>query len=118
MKDTTRNAAPTPTPSMIPFFALWGGQVFSMLGSQLAQFSMVWWLTQSTGSATVLAFATMMAMLPQVLVGPVAGTLVDRWNRRTVMMAADASVALGALLLAAVFAVGKAEVAFIYAMML
>src|SRR5512143_3364431 len=116
MKDTTRNAAPTPTPSMIPFFALWGGQVFSMLGCQLAQFSMVWWLTQSTGSATVLAFATMMAMLPQVLIGPIAGALVDRWNRRMVMMVAYGSVAVAALVLAAIFAASHVQVAFIYAL--
>ncbi len=116
MNSIAKNNATAPTPSMIPFFALWGGQVFSMLGSQLAQFSMVWWLTQSTGSATVLAFATMMAMLPQVFIGPIAGTLVDRWNRRTVMMVADGSVSVAALILAAIFAVGRVEVAFIYAL--
>jgi hypothetical protein len=67
MSDTGNDAAPTPVPSMAPFFTLWGGQVFSLLGCQLAQFSMVWWLAQSTGSATVLAFATMMALLPQAV---------------------------------------------------
>ena len=39
----------------IPFFAVWTGQAFSLLGSQLVQFALIWWLTKTTGSATVLA---------------------------------------------------------------
>ncbi len=64
------------------FFAIWSGQAPSLLGSSLVQFALVWWLTAQTGSATVLALATLFAMLPQVLLSPLAGTLVDRWNRR------------------------------------
>ncbi len=111
-----RTATGSPA-SMAPFFALWTGQVFSLLGSQLAQFALVWWLTRSTGSATVLAFAMMMAMLPQIFLGPVAGTLVDRWNRRTVMMLADGSVAVATLALAALFAMDAVQVGYVYALM-
>ena len=99
-----------------PFFTIWGGQAVSLLGSQLVQFALVWWLTQKTGSATVLATATLAAILPQVLLGPIAGALVDRWNRRTVMMAADAFVALATLVLAILFWLGKAEIWHIYLM--
>ena len=49
-----------------PFFTIWTGQAFSLLGSELVQFALVWWLTEETGSATVLAVATMFALLPQV----------------------------------------------------
>ena len=41
------------------FFAIWTGQQFSLLGSHLAGFALIWWLTESTGSATVLAMATL-----------------------------------------------------------
>jgi len=41
-----------------PFFTIWAGQAASLLGSALVQFGLVWWLTQTTGSATVLATAT------------------------------------------------------------
>ena len=41
-----------------PFFTLWIGQAFSLLGSQLVQFALVWWLTRTTGSASVLATAS------------------------------------------------------------
>jgi DHA3 family macrolide efflux protein-like MFS transporter len=51
----------------IPFFAIWTGQVFSLVGSRLVQFSLVWWLTQTSGSATVLTTATLVAILPDVV---------------------------------------------------
>jgi DHA3 family macrolide efflux protein-like MFS transporter len=77
-----------------PFFLIWGGQAFSLLGSSLVQFALVWWLTQETGSATVLATATLVAVLPGIVIGPFAGALVDRWSRRWVMVAADTAIAL------------------------
>ncbi len=52
---------------------IWTGQACSLVGSELVQFSLVWWLARSTGSAIVLAFATVMAPFPQILLGPMAG---------------------------------------------
>ena len=83
--------------SLRPFVTIWIGQAFSLLGSNLVQFALVWWLTVSTGSATVLATATMVAILPGVIIGPFAGALVDRWKRRWVMVVADAVIALTTL---------------------
>ena len=103
--------------SMRPFFAVWSGQVFSLLGSELVQFALVWWLTTTTGSATVLALATMMAVLPRVFVSPVAGALVDRWSRRSVMIAADGLSALAVVALAALFALDAVQVWHIYTLM-
>lgn len=74
---------------MTRFFTIFTGQAFSLFGSRLVQFSIVWWLTKESGSASVLAFASIMALLPQVLIGPFAGAFVDRWNRRVVMIVAD-----------------------------
>jgi DHA3 family macrolide efflux protein-like MFS transporter len=102
---------------MRPFFVIWSGQAFSLLGSSLVQFALVWWLTRATGSATVLALASMMAMLPQVFVSPVAGALVDRWNRRVVMMVADGLIALAVVVLAALFAFDRVQVWHIYVLM-
>ena len=63
---------------MRPFFIIWLGQAFSRLGSQIVQFALIWYLTNTTGSATVLAIASMVGLLPQVILGPLAVTLVDR----------------------------------------
>jgi DHA3 family macrolide efflux protein-like MFS transporter len=103
--------------SMRPFFTIWTGQVFSLLGSELVQFALIWWLTTTTGSATTLALATMMAVLPRVFVSPIAGALVDRWNRRMVMMVADALSALTVVVLAVLFATDAIQVWHVYAAM-
>jgi len=91
------------------FFTIFTGQAFSLFGSSLVQFALIWYLTQKTGSATILATASLFAMLPQILLGPIAGTVVDRGSRRMIMIAADAMIALFTLLLAYLFWVGKVE---------
>jgi DHA3 family macrolide efflux protein-like MFS transporter len=102
----------------VPFFSIWIGQAFSLVGSRVAQFALVWWLTQETGSATVLATATLVAILPGVVLGPFAGALVDRWNRCRVMIVADGFVALVSVWLAYLFWRGSASVWHIYIAMM
>ena len=100
-----------------PFFTIWGGQALSLLGSSIAMFALIWWITDETGSATVLAIASLFSMLPGVILGPFAGVLVDRWNRRVIMIAADSVIALASLLLAYLFWVGDVQVWHIYTVM-
>ncbi|MGQ9602395.1 MAG: MFS transporter [Candidatus Bipolaricaulia bacterium] len=76
------------------FFSIWAGQQISLIGSRVAQFALVWWLTVTTGSAAVLATASLAAMLPQILLGPFAGTVVDRVRRRWLMIGVDFGIAL------------------------
>jgi len=102
----------------IPFFTIWTGQAFSLVGSRVLEFALVWWLTELTGSATVLATATMMWVLPQVFLGPFAGAYVDRWNRRVVMIVADSLIALMALILAVLFWSGTIQIWHVYVLML
>jgi DHA3 family macrolide efflux protein-like MFS transporter len=101
-----------------PFFTIWGGQALSIVGSQLVQFALIWYLTVETGSATVLATASLVATLPSVILGPFVGTLVDRWNRRWIMVLADGVVALATVGLAVLFALDAVAVWQIYAVML
>ena len=97
------------------FFTIWGGQAFSLFGSALVQFALVWYLTRETGSATVLATATLASFLPQIVLGPFAGALVDRWNRRIIMIVADSAIALSTLGLVWLFAADRVETWHIYA---
>ena len=99
------------------FFAIWVGQAISLLGSQLVQFSLVWYLTSKTGSASVLAMASFVALLPQVILMPVSGILIDRWNRQKVMMAADSIIAAATAVLAVLFWKGAVQNWHIYAIM-
>lgn len=101
----------------IPFFAIWTGQLLSVFGSAVVGFSLVWWLTKTTGSGTILATASLAGLLPHVIISPFAGALVDRLNRRLVMMVADALVALATALLVILFATGVIQVWHIYLLM-
>ena len=69
-----------PTNWKRPFFTVWTAQQLSLIGSHVGQFALVWWITETTGSATVLATATFVALLPGVFLSPFAGALVDRWS--------------------------------------
>ncbi len=100
-----------------PFFTVWIGQAFSLLGSQLVQFALIWYLTQQTGSATVLATASLVGLLPQIFLGPLAGSLVDRGNRRMIIILADSGIALATFMLAVLFATGLIQVWHIYVLM-
>lgn len=81
------------------FFALYAGQFFSLLSSAAVQFSIIWWLTDTIGSPLILALAGIAGFLPQALIGPFAGTIVDRYSRKLMMIIADMTVALGSLFL-------------------
>lgn len=93
------------------FFIIFTGQAFSLLGSSAVNFALIWWLTVETGSAQVLAYAAIAAMLPQAIVGPFAGPYVDRWDRRLIMIVADLAIAASSLVLIALFAAGRPAVA-------
>jgi DHA3 family macrolide efflux protein-like MFS transporter len=99
------------------FFPIWTAQLFSLLGSSLVGFALVWWLTKTTGSATVLATASLAGLIPQVVLGPIAGTFVDRWNRRLTMILADGTIALATLAIALLFWLGDVTIWHIYLLM-
>lgn len=99
------------------FFTIWTGQAVSLLGSSLVQFALIWWLTTTTGSATVLALATLAGMLPQIVLSPFAGVIVDRTSRRVVMLVADSVTALATLGLTYLFFIGAAQPWHVYAIM-
>jgi len=118
MTDQTTQPAGWPARSAGRFFTIWIGQQFSLVGSTLAQFALVWWLTQTTGSATILATATAVAILPNVFLGPFVGVWVDRWSRRAILIAADGLVALASAVLALLFWSGAIQVWQVYLVLL
>ncbi len=117
MLETVSKQQLTETPWKLPFFTIWTGQTFSLIGSRVVQFALVWWLTQLTGSATVLATASMVALLPEIILAPIAGAYVDRWNRRIVMIVADGMIALALLWLVYLFWVDAIQIWHVYLVM-
>jgi DHA3 family macrolide efflux protein-like MFS transporter len=102
-----------PNRLMPSFLILWSGQALSLIGSGAAQFALVWWLTLETGSAAILATATLFALLPQVVMGPVIGALVDRWNRKAIMLVADGAIAVISIVMVYLFWSNLASVAMV-----
>lgn len=96
------------------FWLLWGSQAVSLAGTFAVQFAIIWWLTSTTGSATVLATATLIGLLPQVLLGPFFGALVDRWNRKKIMLIADSAIALVSAWLAWMFYIEAATTTHVF----
>ena len=123
-QDTQANASQSTQPNSLPknwlrnYLPMGIGQIVSLVGSALVQFSLVWYVTKQTGSATVLASATTAALLPNILLGPFVGALVDRWNRKLVMIIADLVVALATAVLAVLFATGAIQIWHIIAILL
>jgi len=98
----------------VRFFYIWTGQQLSLVGSSLGGFALVWWLTITTGSAQVLATATIALIVPKVLLWPVVGAYVDRWDRRKIILLADTWTALVSLALAILFWIGAMQVWHVY----
>jgi len=98
------------------FLTIWVGQALSLLGSQVAGFAILWWMTTTTGSAAILATGALIDSLPRVFVGPFAGALIDRWNRRRVLIVADGIVALAAAALVYLSWAGRLQIWHLYAL--
>lgn len=100
------------------FAFIFSGQIFSILTSSMVQFSIIWHLTESTGSAAVLMIAGLVGFLPQALLGPFIGVWLDRWNRKLTMMIADSVIAVSSLALGVYYLWGEPGLGIVYAILL
>jgi DHA3 family macrolide efflux protein-like MFS transporter len=85
------------------FLVVWFGQVVSLIGSSLTWFGLSVWIFLETGSVTDLSLMLLASTLPRVLLSPVAGARVDRWDRRWVMILSDGASGLGTVVIALAF---------------
>jgi DHA3 family macrolide efflux protein-like MFS transporter len=101
---------------MRTFLVIWGGQLFSMIGSGLTDFALGVWIYDQTGEATPFAMTILFGSLPSVLLAPIAGVAADRWNRRLIMILTDTGSALLTLLVVYIlfFAEGGLQIWHIY----
>lgn len=86
------------------------GQVFSFLGSGMTGFALVIWAFLMTGQATTLAIASLAYFAPTVLFSPIAGALVDRWNRKLTMVLSDLAQGLTTVAMLPLFATGNLQI--------
>ena len=102
------------TSGMPAFLVTWLGQVVSLVGSGLTSFALGVWVFERTGSPTLFALIGLFAVLPKVIFAPIAGALVDRLDRRVVMILADAGAGLSTLFIALMFFSQRLELWHIY----
>lgn len=91
------------------FTVMWGGQLLSALGTRMTNFALSIWVWQLTGSATALSLMMFFAFGATVLLSPIAGSLVDRWNRRLTILISDIGSAVATLALLVMFLTGSVE---------
>ena len=101
-------------PSLRTFAAVAVGQFVSMIGTGLSAFALGVWVFQRTGSAVDFALIAMMAVLPAILMSPVAGAVADRYDRRRVMIVSDTLAAVGTVGLAILLWNGDLQLWHIY----
>jgi len=71
------------------FSSLWTGQLISLFGDRVHQVALAFLVAGVTNSPLAVAFVFFAATLPNVLLSPIAGTYVDRWDQRDVMIVSD-----------------------------
>jgi DHA3 family macrolide efflux protein-like MFS transporter len=96
------------------FIYIWFGQMISQIGSGLTGFALGIWVYQKTESVTLFALISLCTSLPGIIISPLAGAIVDRWERRTIMIASDCSAGISTLLVALLLVSGQLQVWQIY----
>src|SRR3989441_2887701 len=109
----TGDAAAKRTPrlsGMRAFTLVCAGQTVSLLGTGMTGFALVIWAYLQTHSVTTLALAAFFRFAPTVILSPVAGALVDRWNRKLTMMLSDLAAGIGTIVLLFLYLPGFLQV--------
>ncbi len=99
---------------MFAFTLVWLGQIVSVLGSSMTGFGLTIWMYQQTKSATALGLMQVAFITPFLLLSPIAGVMVDRHNRKLMMMVSDLAAGLSTLAMLILFATGHMQFWFLY----
>ncbi|MBU6998000.1 MAG: MFS transporter [Theionarchaea archaeon] len=99
---------------MTTFLVIWIGQFVSLIGSGLTGFALGVWIFLTTGSVTQFTLIALSAAVPGILASPFAGALVDRWDRRWVMILSDCGAGLCTLVIAVLLYTQRLAVWHIY----
>ena len=92
------------------YIFFWSGQLFSLLGSLVVFFVIFVWITDVTGSASMLALGSFIFLIPMLIITPFAGVMSDRHNRKTIILIVDSLQAFFTFILTLIFIFNAAEV--------
>ncbi|MCX6086063.1 MAG: MFS transporter [Caldiserica bacterium] len=99
---------------MAAFTIVWFGQVVSLVGTAMTGFALTLWAYRTTGLATALSMVAFFNFAPMIVMSPIAGVLVDRWNRKWTMALSDLASALATLTILLLFLTGHLQLWHLY----
>lgn len=99
---------------MPAFGLIWSGQFLSFVGTGMTRFGLTIWAWQITGRATELALVGFFSFAPMMLLSPLAGALVDRWNRKLTMMISDLAAGIATIAILILYLSGHLEIWHLY----
>jgi MFS family permease len=99
---------------MQTFILIWLGQLVSLLGTAMTRFALLIWAYQQTGEATTLALLGFFSFIPYILVSPFAGVVVDKVNRRWIMILTDLGAGIMTLSMLSLYLTGHLEIWHLY----
>lgn len=91
-------------------------QTISLFGSSLVQYAIMWYITLNTQSGAMMTLYIVCGFIPSFLLSPVAGVWADRYNRKVLIVLADAMIAFVTLILAIVFLMGYDDIWLLFLM--
>ncbi len=96
------------------FTVMWLGQTVSLIGTAMSRFALTIWAYEVTGSATALALVALFSFGPTIIFSPIAGALVDRWNRKAIMIMSDLAAGISTIAIFILFTNGQLEIWHLY----
>src|SRR5574341_858726 len=106
--DSMTDSSNRPT-GMFAFTVIWLGQIISVLASAMSQFALTIFMFEQTGSALAMGTMQVFYITPFLLISPIAGVMVDRHNRKLMMMVSDLGAGLATLIILLLQALGVLE---------
>ncbi|BCY16957.1 MFS transporter [Leptolinea sp. HRD-7] len=98
------------------FYRIWFGQTVSLIGTAMSRFAFMIWAYQQTGAATTLALLGFFGYGSLVVTSVFSGSIVDRFNRKYVMLLADTGAALTSAVILLLYITGHLQIWHLYAM--
>lgn len=96
------------------FLLLWASQAVSELGTAMTNYALTIWVYQQKGTSSSVTMLTLCTFLPTIFIRFLAGSLVDRWDKKRVLLLSDLAAALGTAAVFVLFSCEKLEIGHIY----
>lgn len=99
---------------MFGFTIVWIGQIVSLLGTSMTGFALTIWAYEITGKATALALVGFFFITPMLIFSPIAGAIVDRQDRKLMMMLSDLAAGITTIAILILYLAGMLQIWHLY----